>query len=211
MKTQRLLIALIPQKEIVDNLQKIRKIADIKTARGSGLKTPHITLVDNSFSSIKRVDIELKKIAKSFKPFNAKIKGLDTFIVKKVSGIERYKQNNSLIYRIKTDKNLYDLRKKILKRVDYLKTQERLEQWKKENPLLSEKALNNIKKYGTPFGLKEWKFHTTVGLIPKTKIKNIMSKIKKLDLQNIIRINNFGLFVRKDGWKLYKKYNLKKR
>jgi len=203
---QRLLIALIPQKEIVDNLNKIRKMAGVKKKKKSA---PHITIVDNSFSSIKKVDEELKKIAKLPRPFNAHVKGIDTFIVKKTTGIERYKHKNSLMYRIKNSSQLNNLRREILKRLDYLKTPASLNQWKKENPSLSEKALKNIKKYGTPFGLKEWKFHTTIGLIPKKKQKEILNKIRPLDIRRTMIINSLGLFIRKNGWKLYKKYKFK--
>jgi murein DD-endopeptidase MepM/ murein hydrolase activator NlpD len=203
--SQRLLIALIPKKEIVNNLNKIRKIVGIKAKESSGLRTPHITIVDNSFSNIKEVDKELSKIVKSLKPFNALIKGIDTFIVEKSFKIEKYKENNSLIYRIKNNSHLNNLRKEILRRLDYLKTSERLKQWVKENPKISSKSIKNIKKYGTPF--KDWKFHTTIGLIPKQKQGEILNKIKKLDLQKNWKIDCFGLFIRKDGWKLYKKYN----
>jgi len=204
-KSQRLLIALIPQKEIVAKLNKIRKIAGIKARKTSGLRTPHITIVDNSFSDIKKVDKELSKIAKSLTSFNAMVKGLDTFIVKKSLRIEKYKQNNSLIYRIEGNSQLKNLRKEILKRLDYLKTSERLKQWIKENPEISSKSIKNIEKYGTPF--KDWEFHATIGLIPKQKQGEILNKIKKLDLQKSWKIDCFGLFIRKDGWKLYKKYN----
>lgn len=204
---KRLLIALTPQKKVVENLFKIRKIVGINIKKRSGLKTPHITIVDNSFSDIRKVDKELKEIAKSFKPFSAKINGLDTFVVKKAIGIERYKRNNSLIYRIKNNSSLIRLRKELLKRLDYLKTSDRLMHWIKENPKISQKNLVNIKKYGTPFGLREWKFHTTIGLITKKKQKNILKKIKKLNLQESWKIDHFGLFVRKNnGWMLFKKY-----
>jgi len=205
LEKRRMLIALIPQKEIVNNLEKIRRIANIKANERSA---PHITIVDNSFEGIKKVDKKLREIAKSLKPFDSKVKGIDTFTVTKNLGIERYKQNNSLIYRIKNDSNLNNLRKEILKKLDYLKTSERLEQWIKENPKLSKRSLISIKKYGTPFGLKEWKFHTTIGLIPKEKQKEILHKIKQLDIQKKMVVDSFSLFVRKNGWKLYKRYNL---
>lgn len=205
---KRVLIAFIPQKKIVENLKKIRKIAKIKIERNSGLKTPHITIVDNSYFDIKRVDKELRKIAKSTKPFTVKIKGLNTFAVKKVLKIERYKQNNSLIYLIENNPRMSKFRKDVLTRLNFLKTNDRFEQWKRENPNISKTAIKNIKKYGTPFGLKEWKFHTTIGLIPKSKQKEILKKIERLNLSEEWHIGNFGLFVRKKGWILFKKYHL---
>jgi hypothetical protein len=205
---ERLLIAFIPQKKVIENLAKIRKIAGIKNKNNSA---PHITIIDNSYLDIKKVDRELKEIADMTHPFIAKIQGLDTFVVKRDLKIERYRKNNSLIYLIKNNHQLKRIRKEILFKLDYLKTPERINQWIKENPKISKKALSNIKKYGTPFGLKEWKFHITIGLIPKAKKKKILYKIHKLDLENSWIINNFGLFIRKKGWIIYKKYqfNLK--
>jgi len=204
---KRMLIAFIPQKRVVDNLRKIRKIAKIKTEKGSGLRTPHITIIDDSYSNIKKVDKELRKISKITKPFIAKIKGLDTFVVNKKLKIERYKQNNSLIYMIKDNSQMNNFRRILYKKLNFLKTKERLKQWKKENPHMPKKALENVKKYGTPFGLNGWKFHTTIGLIPKTKQKEILNKIKKLNLSENWTINHFGLFIRKNGWVLFKKYS----
>jgi len=201
---KRMLIAFIPEKEVIENMKKVRKIAGIKPKRNSA---PHITIVDNTYSDIKKVDKELKKISKEFSPFNAKIRGFDTFVVNKKLRIERYKQNNSLIYMIKKNPLMSKFRKKLFLKLDYLKTKERFGQWKKENPNLSKKALANIEKYGTPFGLNEWKFHVTMGLIPKEKTKEILEKIKELNLDKSWKISHFGLFVRKNGWVLFKKYS----
>ena len=78
-----------------------------------------------------------------------------------------------------------------------------------ENPKMSKKGLANVEKYGTPFGLREWKFHITMGLIPKEKQKEILNKIQKLNLQESWNIDSFGLFVRKRGWVLFRKYYFK--
>lgn len=204
---ERVLIAFIPQKRVIDNLQKIRKIAGINIEKSSGLKTPHITIIDDSYSNVKEVDKELKKIAKITKPFLAKIKGIDTFVVKKDLRIERYKENNSLVYLIKNNPQMNQFRKEIYKKLASLKTGERLKQWKKENLKMPKKVLENIEKYGTPFEMNEWKFHTTIGLIPKTKQKEILKKIEKLNLSGNWTIDHFGLFVRKNGWVLFKKYS----
>lgn len=202
-----MLVAFIPEKEAIKNMIKIRKIAGIKSKKNSA---PHITIIDNSYSNVKDVDKELKKISKKFSQFNAKIKGLDIFVVNKKLKIERYKQHNSLIYMIKKNKLMERFRKELFQILNYLKTRERVGQWKRENPKISEKALESIEKYGTPFGLKEWKFHITIGLIPKKKQEKILNEIKKLNLKKIWKITHFGLFVRKNGWILSKKYSFKK-
>ena len=206
-----MLIAFTPSNKVVSNLVKIRKIAKIDIKKGSGLKIPHITIIDNSFLDIEKVDMELKRFAKSFKPFSAKIKGIGLFVVKNSIGLKKYKQKDSLIYLVKNNNSLIKFREELLKKLDYLKTDDRLKQFMEENPKLSNRNLMNIKKYGSPFGLKEWKFHTTIGLIPRKKKEEIMEKIKKLNLQENWEIDHFSLFVRKDGWVLFKKYYLKSR
>lgn len=198
-----MLIAFIPKKEVIENMKKVRKIAGIKPKRNSA---PHITIVDNTYSDIKKVDEELKKISKEFSPFNAKIKGFDTFVVNKKLRIEKYLQNNPLIYMVKKNPVMNKFRKNIFLKLNYLKTRERIGRYKRENPNLSKKALANVEKYGTPFGLNEWKFHVTIGLIPEDKTKEILEKIKKLNLSKSWKINHFGLFIRKNGWVLFKKY-----
>jgi len=207
---RRLLIAFIPPKDITNNLSKIRNIAGIKVKKSSGLNTSHITIIDNTFSDINKLDKELKKFMNENKSFLVDVRGFDTFAVKKSVGINRYRKQNSLIYLIDKNARMNKFRKTLSEKVDYLKTQKRINQWVKENPNLSEKSLENINKYGTPFGLKEWKFHTTVGMIPKDKVKEIMKNIDKLDIKKKFEINSVGIFVRKNGWKLYKKYNFKK-
>jgi len=206
----RVLIAFMPSRKMRDNISKVRKIIGIKVEKNSGLKTPHMTIIDNSYSDVKKVDKELGKIAKFTKPFVAKIKGLDTFVVNKKLKIEKYKQN-PLIYLIKNNPAMNKFRRDLLIQIDSLKTKERLKQWMKENPEMSKKGLVNVEKYGTAFGLREWKFHTTIGLIPKIKQKEILERIHKLNIQDNWEINHFGLFVRKNGWVLFKKYYFKKK
>ena len=87
-----MLIAFIPQKKVVKNLIKVRKIAGIKVKKNSGLKTPHITIIENSYSDVEKVDKELKKIAKTSGPFVAKIKGIDTFVVNQNLQIKKSKK-----------------------------------------------------------------------------------------------------------------------
>ena len=198
-----MLIAFIPEKEVIGNMRQVRKITGIKPKRNSA---PHITIVDNTYSDINKVDKELKEISKEFSPFDAKIKGFDTFVVNKKLRIEKYQQKNSLIYLIKKNPLMNKFRKELFLKLDYLKTKERFGQWKKENPNLSKKALANIEKYGTPFGLNEWRFHVTMGLIPKDKTKEILEKIRGLNLNKTWKISHFGLFVRKNGWVLFRKY-----
>jgi len=202
-----MLIAFIPQKKVVKNLIKVRKIAGIKVKKNSGLKTLHITIIENSYSDVEKVDKELKKIVKSSGPFVAEIKGLDTFVVNQNLQIKKYKQNNSLIYMIKNNLSMNKFRKELLKKLNPLKSKERLRQWMDENPQMSKKGLANVEKYGTPFGLREWKFHITMGLIPKEKQKEILNKIQKLNIQESFNIDSFGLFVRKRGWVLFRKYH----
>ena len=206
----RMLIAFIPEKKVVDNVSKVRKIVGIKIKRHDGLKTPHITLIDNSYSNVKDVDKKLKEISKSFNSFSVKIKGFDTFVVNEKLKIEKYKQNNSLVYMFENNVSMNKFRKELIKKLNPLQTEERIEEWIKENPTISKKSLSNIKKYGTPFGLREWKFHTTIGLIPKRKQKETLNKIKKLNIQEDLIIGHFGLFLRKGSWKLFKKYYFKK-
>ncbi len=204
-----MLIAFIPQKKVVKNLIKVRKIAGIKVKKNSGLRTPHITIIDNSYLDVKKVDKELKKIAKSISPFVAKIKGLDIFVVNQNLKIKKYKQSNSLIYMIKNNSSMNKFRRELLIKLNPLKTKERLRQWMEENPKMSKKGLANVEKYGTPFGLKKWKFHITMGLIPKEKQKEILNKIQKLNIQDSWDIDHFGLFVREKGWVLFRKYYFK--
>ena len=61
-KGKRMLIAFIPNKNFEKNLAKVRKTAGIKIKKNSGLKTPHITIIDNSYSNMEEVDRKLKKI-----------------------------------------------------------------------------------------------------------------------------------------------------
>ncbi|MAH49504.1 hypothetical protein CMI37_27015 [Candidatus Pacearchaeota archaeon] len=139
-----MLVAFIPQKKVVKNLAKVRKIAGIKVKKSSGLKTPHITIIDNSYSDVEKVDKELRKIAQSISPFAAKIRGLNTFAVNQKLKIKKYKQNNSLIYMIKNNLAMNKFRKELLTRLNSLKTKERLQQWIKENPQMSKKGLANV-------------------------------------------------------------------
>jgi len=206
---EQILIAFIPQKRVVNNQQKIRKLAGIKVAKKSGLNTPHITIIDNSYSDIKEIKQELQNIIKETKPFTAKIKGLETFKVKKSLKIEKYQGNNSLIYLIKNNPKMYKFRREALKALRPLRTEEKLKQWKKDNPNASKRSIKNMGEFGSAFGGKEWVFHSTVGLIPKTKEREILTKIKKLHLSKEWTIKEIGLFRRKNGWKLVKKYSLR--
>ncbi len=175
------------------------------------MRTSHITIIDNSFSDIKRVDKQLKKFSQIQKPFLIKIKGIDSFAVKKKIGIKKYSHKDSLIYLIENNNSLVKIRKNLLKQLNHLTTKDRLIQWLEENPYLSKRSLDNIKKYGTPFGLKEWKFHVTIGLISKEKKKNTIDKIKKLNIQESFIIDHIELFIRKNGWTPFKKYPLKRK
>ena len=208
---ERLLVAFVPPVKITKNLEEIREILGEEIQAGASLKTPHITIVDNSYVNIKNVEKALGKIAKTFSPIITETKGIDTFNVNKKLKIEKYAQNNSLIYMIKSNPSMNKLRKEILKSLKPLQTGERLAQWKEQNIGLSKRALFNINKYGTPFSLKEWKFHATVGLIPRKKQKEILNKIQKFNVVDSLRFDKFVLFVRKERWEMVKEYFLKVR
>lgn len=205
---QRMLVAFIPPEEVVRNMEKVRELAEGKIQAGANLEAPHITLIDNSYADVEKVDKVLRKIAKSTKPFVAEIKGLDTFNVNRKLKIEKYVQHDSLIYMIKKNTAMSRFRKEILGKLKPWQTDERAAQWIAENPKLSKGALNNILRFGTPFGLKEWKFHATIGLIPKLHQKDILKKIQKLNYTKDWNLNRFALFVREDGWKLVSEYSL---
>jgi len=207
-KGKRLLISFIPPKKIVDNLSKIRKIAGITVKKGSGSKVPHVTIVDDSFSDILEVSKRLKEIVENTKKFVVRIKGINTFNVDQKLKIEKYKET-PLIYLMGDNPRMSKFRMKIIRELSSLKTKDRLNQWKKENPKLSKKGLGNVRKYGTAFGPKEWKFHTTVGLIPKEKKKEILKKLDKLNIKENWEIDSFALYERQNSWKLIKKFKLK--
>ncbi len=203
---ERILVAFIPDKRIIENQKRIREVVGLKIKEGSGLNTPHITIIDNTYSDIKEVDKKLKNVVSEISSFSVKIKGLDFFRIKKNLGINLYQEKDSLIYLIEKNSKMYKIRRKILEELSRLRTDEKFNEWNKENPKASRRSLENMRKYGSAFGGKEWKFHSTIGLIPKTNQKNILKKIEELDLSKDFEIKGFALFRRDGGWKLYKKY-----
>ena len=64
------------------------------------------------------------------------------------------------------------------------------------------------KKYGPAFGPEEWRFHETIGLIPKKDKREILNKIKKLNFEKEFKFDAIALFKRDNGWKFVKEYKL---
>lgn len=75
---------------------------------------------------------------------------------------------------------------------------------------MPEENLENVKKYGYPFGPNDWTFHSTVDSFSEKEYKNFWPKIKKYDLEKRWKVKHIAIYINlgKDGFKLYKRYNL---
>ena len=200
-----LLIAINPPKKIAENIVKIRKVIAKKTGKNTyGSHDPHITLSVNSFSNFSDVEKKVLSVVKKYKPFFAKIEGLHTF------SFDPIFKTNTIAYKVERTPTLANIQKEIVNKVNPLRTDDQIKWLLKQNPNPPKENMKNIRKYGYPFGPKDYIFHASVCLVSNEHYKEIWKKIQKYDLSKTWRVDNISIFVRlgDDGFKLFKKYKL---
>jgi hypothetical protein len=196
-----LLIGINPPKSIKEKIDKIRKY---DPNNNYGKHEPHVTLYVNSFKGFSEIDKKLAKVLKKHKPFVIEISKLDYF------DFDPILKSYTIIYKVEKNKNLSSLQNDI---VDVLKNSRTTDQAKwllKKNKNYPKKQLSNIKRYGYPFGPKDWLFHIGIGSYTKNKFNIIWKKAKKFDTKIKWKVNSISIYIHlgDDGFRLYKKYNL---
>ena len=200
-----LLIAINPPKKISENIVKIRKFISRKTGKNTyGSHDPHITLSVNSFPNFSDVETGVLSVIKNYKPFSAKIEGLHTFPFDPIF------KTNTIVYKVERTPTLAKLQKEIVTKINSLRTNDQVKWLLKQNPNPPKENMKNIRKYGYPFGPKDWIFHASVGSVSNEHYKEIWKKIQKYDLSKTWRVDNVSIFVHlgDDGFRLFKKYKL---
>ena len=198
-----LLVAINPPKEIAKNIVKIRKFIVKKTGENLyGSHEPHITLSVNSFSNFSDVEKKVLSVIKKHKPFSAKIEGLHTFPFDPIF------KTNTIVYKVKRIATLSKIQKEIVTKINPLRTDDQAKWLLKHNPL--KENIKNIRKYGYPFGPKDWIFHASIGSVSKRYYEEIWKEIQKYNVSKTWLVDNISIFVHlgKDGFKLFKKYKL---
>ena len=200
-----LLIAINPPKEIADNIVKIRKFISQKTGKNTyGSHDPHITLSVNSFPNFSDVEKRVLSVLKKHKPFSAKIEGLHTF------PFDPILKTNTVVYKVERTPTLAKIQEEIVNAVNPIRTEDQVKWLLKQNPHPPKENMKNIRKYGYPFGPKDWIFHASVGSVSNEHYEEIWKKIQKYNLSKTWRVDNVSIFVHlgDDGFKLFKKYKL---
>jgi len=197
-----LLIAINPPKEIADNIVKIRKFVTQKSTYGS--HDPHITLSVNSFPNFSDVEKQVVSVVKKYKPFSAKIEGLHTFQFDPIF------KTYTIAYKVERTPTLTSIQQALVGKVNPLRTDDQAKWLLKQNPNPPKAMMKNIRKYGWPFGPKDWVFHASIGSVSNRHYKEIWKKIQKYDLSKTWRVDAISIFVHlgDDGFKLFKKYKL---
>ena len=200
-----LLIAINPPKEVAENILKIRKFISKKTGSNTlGSHDPHITLSVNSFPNFSDVEKKVLSVLKNYKPFSARIEGLQTFPFDPIF------KTNTIVYKVERTPTLSKIQSEIVTKLNPIRTDDQVNWLLQQNPNPPEKNMKNIRKYGYPFGPKDWIFHASVGSVSDEHYKEIWKKIQKYDLSKTWRVDNISIFVYlgDDGFKLFKKYKL---
>ncbi len=200
-----LLIAINPPREVAENIIKIRKFIFKKTRKNLyGSHDPHITLSVNTFQNFSEVEKKILSVLKKYKPFSAKIENLHTF------PFDPFLKTNTIVYKVEKSSTLANLQKDIVSKVNDLRTDDQVKWLLELNPNQSKESIKNIRKYGYPFGPKDWIFHASAGSVSNRHYKEIWKKIKKYNLRKTWTINTISIFIHlgDDGWKLFKKYKL---
>ena len=200
-----LLIAIHLPKEIADNIIKIRKYISKITGKNTyGSHDPHITLFANSFANFSEIEKRVLSIVYKYKPFSAKIEGLHTF------PFDQIFKTNTIVYKVERTPTLAKIQEEIVNKLNPIRTQDQVNWLLKQNPNPPKENMKNIRKYGYPFGPKDWIFHVSVGSVSNKDYQKIWSKIQKYDISKTWRVDNISIFVHlgDDGFKLFKKYKL---
>ena len=200
-----LLIALSPPKEISKNVIYLRKYLVQKTGLNPFKDTKaHITLLVNTFPNFKDVDKELKNLVKIYRTFLSEIEKIDAF------GYDPIWKATTVIYKVKRTKEISNLQKEIFEKIAPLRNDEQVKWLLQQNNKFSKKSMKNIKKYGYPYGPKEWSFHTSVAVVPKKDYKKLAGYIKKFDLNIKWKVDYIHVlkYYENEGFKYYKKYKL---
>lgn len=200
-----LLIAINPPKEIAENIIKIRSLIAKKTGKNLyGSHDPHITLSVNSFPNFSDVERIVISVVKKYKPFSAKIEGLHTFAFDPIF------KSHTIVYKVEKTPTLAKIQKEIVTKVNPLRSDDQVKWLLKQNPNPPKENMKNIRKYGYPFGPKDWIFHASIGSVSKEHYEEIWKKIQQYDLSKTWRVDNISIFVHlgDDGFKLFKKYKL---
>ncbi len=153
-----LLVAIEPSLEIRRNIKKLRNWIQEETRKSiPGLHEPHVTLFVNSFENFSRVEKVINDIAQNYKPFTVNTKGIEVFENDPLA-----QGNPTFVYRVEDSRDIKTLQRKVVDRLNPLRTGDQANWCLKQNTHPSKKMLNNIARYGYPFGPEDWKFHTTI-------------------------------------------------
>jgi len=116
-----LLIAIIPPKKVVKNIEKLRSYITKKLRKNIyGSHEPHVTLFVNSFPNFSNVEKQVVNVVKHYKPFYAKIEGIHTFVDDPI-----FKSHN-IVYKVERTPELVKLQKNIIKRLNPLRTDDQV-------------------------------------------------------------------------------------
>lgn len=201
------LIAIEPPKEIKENIVPLREYIVKKTGKDIyGTHDPHITLFSNHFRNFSDLNRELKDLSEKEKPFMAKIHGLHVF-----EGDKLHDGANTVVYRIEENPYLRKLQSDIINRVNPLRTDDYEKGFLRQSNNWSKPQLANIKKYGFPYGPKDYIYHSSIGTIPASLYPKMEEYIRKFDSKQSWQVNSIDLLRKlgSDGFKFYKRYELK--
>lgn len=202
-----LLIAINPPNGLSKKVLKLKEFIVKRTGKFYYAQhDPHITLFVNSFPSFSAVEDKFNLVVKKYKQFIVKIDGLDTFTFDPIFN------TNTITYKVEKSKILSKIQNEIVDILNPLRTQDQANWLLKQNPNPLKQHMENISKYGYPFGPKDWVFHLTIGSVPKEIYEEIWKEVKKYNSHKKFLVKEICIFIHlgDDGFKLYKKYKLKK-
>jgi len=203
--TVGLLIAIRTPKEIDKNIIDLRKYIVKKVGKNIlGSHEPHITLLVNSFPNFSDVEKKIISITKKHGPFNARIEGLHTFTFDPITNAY------TIVYKVEKTPALTSIQKDVFDRLSPLRNEDQSKWLLQQNPNPPKETMKNIRKYGYPFGPKEWVFHAGIGSVPEKKYEEIWKNIHKYDVSKSWRVNDISVFIHMgdDGFRFFRKYKL---
>ena len=201
----QLMVSIDPPEEVEAKLQKLRKFIITRAGHFPYYeKHPgHVTLINNTFSSVYEVDKRLVAIAKSVQPFPIKIEGVHAFQEDPILKL------TTLVYKLDKPKALQDLQKKLFDFIAPLRTDNQGKWLLENNPKMPVSMKENVKKHGYPFGPEDWIFHASIGSYPADKHKEIWKKAQELDSNKKWAVKSICLYLVMDnGFRKIRGYRL---
>jgi len=199
------MVSIDPPEDVTAKIQKLRKFIVTRAGHFPHFeKHPaHVTLINNTFSSVYEVDKKLVEIAKSTKPFAVKIEGLHVFQEDPIMKL------NTLVYKVEKSKPLQDIHKKLFGTIAPLRTEDQEKRLLENNPKMPAGMKENVKKYGYPFGPDDCLFHASIGSYTTEKHKEIWNKAQEFDSTKKWAVTSINLYlVMGEGFRLIRSYRL---